>query len=275
MATNYVAYYRVSTKGQNDSGLGLEAQRQAVKHLTENCKDCILAEFTEVASGGKDNRVELHKAIAHAKKYDAKLLIAKLDRLTRNAAFLFTLRDAKVKFVCCDMPEANELTISLMAVMADHERKLISQRTKAALAAKRERIKKGDYMNARKDADGNPTFMKPDKNGKYRLGNPNGYTDAMRTKGVEAIKHKAATNKNTITVKQRIAEMIKANAMERELATLKGKTVVKKISKAEIARRLNADGFTTTRGKEFNRMNVGYLYAKVVEGMPKNGMKTQ
>ncbi|GAB4019609.1 recombinase family protein [Spirosoma koreense] len=129
----YVAYYRVSTKSQGDSGLGLEAQRTAVANFVIGV---ILAEFTEVESGKKNQRAQLTAAIERAKKEGAVLVIAKLDRLSRNASFIFTLRDSGVNFQCVDMPDANTLTIGIFATLAQHERELISARTKSALAAK-------------------------------------------------------------------------------------------------------------------------------------------
>lgn len=133
----YIAYYRVSTQKQGISGLGLEAQRAAVTGFISGAP--IRAEYTEVESGKKNNRPELEKAIAHAKQDGATLIIAKLDRLSRNAGFIFALRDSGVDFICADMPDANTLTIGIFAVMAQHERELISKRTKDALAAKKAR----------------------------------------------------------------------------------------------------------------------------------------
>jgi DNA invertase Pin-like site-specific DNA recombinase len=135
MMTQYVAYYRVSTKMQGQSGLGLQAQKAMVTQFVKN--DPILEEFTEVESGKKDNRTQLLLAIAWAKQKGARLIIAKLDRLSRNASFIFMLRDSGVDFVCADMPDANTLTVGIFAVLAQHERELISARTKAALAAKK------------------------------------------------------------------------------------------------------------------------------------------
>jgi DNA invertase Pin-like site-specific DNA recombinase len=132
----YIAYYRVSTAKQGSSGLGLEAQRQAVHHFVRG--GAIRAEYTEVESGKSHTRVALDKAIAHAKETGARLVIAKLDRLSRNVAFIFALRDSGVDFVCADMPDANTLTIGIFAAMAQHERELISERTKAALQAKKQ-----------------------------------------------------------------------------------------------------------------------------------------
>jgi len=135
----YVAYYRVSTRKQEASHLGLDVQRLAVLRYIKNNGNELIAEYTETESGKRDNRPELMKAIAAAKDNDAVLVIAKLDRLSRNLTFISTLMDSRVKFVCADMPEANEMTIGLMAVLAQWERKTISERTKAALAAKRKR----------------------------------------------------------------------------------------------------------------------------------------
>ena len=137
----YVAYYRVSTQRQGESGLGLDSQRETVRAFLHGNAQNLLAEFTEVESGKKDTRKELAKAIAKAKELGARLIIAKLDRLSRNASFIFQLRDSEVDFVCCDMPEANTLTIGIMAVMAQHEREVISTRTKEALKAKKAKIK--------------------------------------------------------------------------------------------------------------------------------------
>lgn len=129
----YITYYRVSTQKQGLSGLGLEAQKSAVHKFLNNSTECIITQFTDIESGKNNNRPELQKAIDEAKKHKAHLLIAKLDRLSRNASFIFMLRDARVDFTCCDMPQANSITIGIMAVLAQDERERISQRTKAAL----------------------------------------------------------------------------------------------------------------------------------------------
>lgn len=132
----YVAYFRVSTQRQGASGLGLSAQRTSISSYIYNRGE-IIAEFTDIESGKRNNRPELLKAIAHCKEKKGVLLIAKLDRLTRNIAFIFTLRDSGVEFVCADMPEANTLTIGVMATMAQHEREVIGERTRKALAEKK------------------------------------------------------------------------------------------------------------------------------------------
>lgn len=134
----FISYYRVSTKRQGESGLGLEAQQATVKGFLKP-GDSLIAEFVEVESGKRNDRPKLMEAIDLAKRESATLLIAKLDRLSRNAAFIFALRDSAVEFKACDLPDANTLTIGIFATLAQHERELISQRTKAALAAKKAR----------------------------------------------------------------------------------------------------------------------------------------
>ena len=135
----FVAYYRVSTAKQGASGLGLEAQREAVRRYLNGGDWRIVAEFTEVESGKRNSRPELTKALAAARLHRAPLVVAKLDRLSRNAAFLLTLRDAGVKFVAADMPDANDMTVGILAVVAQAEREAISRRTKEALAAAKAR----------------------------------------------------------------------------------------------------------------------------------------
>jgi len=135
----FVAYYRVSTQKQGHSGLGLEAQREAVARHVASVGGAIVAEFQEVESGKRADRPELGKAISAARVKRAVLVIAKLDRLTRNVAFLANLMDAGVEFVACDNPHATKFTIHILAAVAEHEREMISQRTRAALAAAKAR----------------------------------------------------------------------------------------------------------------------------------------
>jgi DNA invertase Pin-like site-specific DNA recombinase len=138
----FVSYLRVSTDRQGQSGLGLEAQKKAVEEFLNGGNWRLIGEFVEIETGKKDDRPELRKALHRAKVTGATLVIAKLDRLSRNLAFIATLQDSGAKFVAADMPEANETMIQFMAVIAQHERKAISARTKAALAAAKARGQK-------------------------------------------------------------------------------------------------------------------------------------
>ena len=145
-----INYYRVSTAKQGRSGLGEAAQRAAIEDYCASRACEPLGEYREIESGKRDDRPELIKALHHAKVTGATLVIAKLDRLSRNMAFLATLQDAGTKFAAADMPEANELTIHIMAAMAQAERKAISKRTKEALAAAKARGQKlGNPMGAK------------------------------------------------------------------------------------------------------------------------------
>lgn len=137
----FVTYYRVSTQRQGASGLGLDAQRETVRQFLNGGYWTVLGEFVEVESGRKSDmeRPKLREALALAKAKGAKLLVAKLDRLSRSVAFVSALMESKVKFVACDMPEANDLTIHILAAVAEHEAKRISERTKDALAAAKAR----------------------------------------------------------------------------------------------------------------------------------------
>lgn len=159
----YIAYYRVSTQKQGRSGLGLDDQRQMVQRFLRD--DELVLEFTEIESGRKKERPQLQAAIQSAKQHNARLLIAKLDRLSRNASFVMVLRDSEVDFVACDLPDANTLTIGIMASFAQHEAEQISKRTRAALAQKKARG--------------------------FRLGKPENLTDDHRTQGVIVIKENA------------------------------------------------------------------------------------
>jgi DNA invertase Pin-like site-specific DNA recombinase len=135
----FIAYFRVSTDKQGKSGLGLEAQREAVLAFLNGGKWTLVAEFVEVESGKRDDRPELSAALAACKKHKAKLVIAKLDRLSRNLAFIATLMDSGVEFVAVDNPHANKLTVHILAAVAQHEREMIAQRTRDALAAAKAR----------------------------------------------------------------------------------------------------------------------------------------
>ena len=165
----YIAYYRVSTQKQGISGLGLDAQRTDVNRFISRGGE-LVAEYQDIESGKKNNRPSLINAINEAKKQGATLLIAKLDRLSRNASFILTLRDSRVDFVCCDMPDANSLTIGIMAILAQDERERTSLRTKAALAELKRKGKK--------------------------LGTPENLTEQARTNSLQVRQQNAMENEN-------------------------------------------------------------------------------
>lgn len=179
MAMKYVAYYRVSTKRQP---LGLEAQRERIMSFIgqEQCAS-LISEYEEKESGKEDYRPQLQKALEHCKREDAVLLVAKLDRLSRRVSFIFALKECAVRFRALDLPETCDvLTLAIYSGLAEQERNLISQRTKAALASLK--------------ANG------------VKLGKDN-LTNEGRAKGVAALKEKAANNPNNIAAKSRAKEL--------------------------------------------------------------------
>jgi DNA invertase Pin-like site-specific DNA recombinase len=138
-ARRFVAYYRVSTDRQGRSGLGLEAQQRAVRDYLNGGAWDLVDELVEVESGKQADRPELARALDVCRKHKAKLVIAKLDRLSRNLAFIATMMESGVEFVAVDNPHASKLTLHILAAVAEHEREAISERTKAALAAAKAR----------------------------------------------------------------------------------------------------------------------------------------
>src|SRR5262245_61248913 len=134
-----IAYYRVSTKRQGESGLGLEAQQAAVAAYARQTGNGIKASYREIESGKRDDRPVLARAMSHAKRTKGRLVVAKLDRLARNVAFTSALMQSGIDFVACDNPNANKLTIHILAAVAEDERERISERTKQALAAAKAR----------------------------------------------------------------------------------------------------------------------------------------
>ncbi len=150
----FVAYYRVSTERQGRSGLGLEAQQEAVRSYLNGGAWRLVAEVTEVESGKKNDRPKLAEAMRLCRLHGATLIIAKLDRLARNVAFISALMESGVEFVAVDFPQANRLTIHILAAVAEHEREAIEARTKAALAVAKARGRKlggdrGNFATAR------------------------------------------------------------------------------------------------------------------------------
>src|SRR5260370_32291426 len=139
MSAKFISYYRVSTARQGRSGLGLEAQQHDAKQLIESSNGREIKSYTDVETGKIADRPQLREALVHARRSGATLVIAKLDRLSRNVAFLSALMDSGVPFICCDNPHAPRLTLHILAAIAEHEAKMISQRTKDALAAAKRR----------------------------------------------------------------------------------------------------------------------------------------
>lgn len=181
-----VAYFRVSTKKQGKSGLGLDAQKEIVRKKTEEIGGCIVAEHTDIESGKKNNRVELLKAIDAAKKENATLMIAKLDRLSRDVEFIFRLKNSGVDFFCCDIPEVNTLSLGVFASFAQYERERIVSRIKDALKAKKDRgFKLGNPKNLTKKARENSLESRR-KSNKRIIDNIKNvvYVQSLRSKGL-------------------------------------------------------------------------------------------
>jgi DNA invertase Pin-like site-specific DNA recombinase len=221
-----VNYVRVSTKRQGVSGLGLEGQMKAVAEYAASVGGTAVATYREVESGKNASRPELAKAIAHAKRIKGRLLIAKLDRLSRSVHFTSGLQEAKVDFVACDAPHANTLMINIMVSFAQHEAEAISLRTKAALAAAKAR---GTLL------------------GTHREGHYTGTTEQHReaaamARKAAAVAHHEASAPLYAEVRP-IIETMKADGH----------------SLREIAAKLNEQGFTTLRGSEWNPVQVSRL----------------
>ncbi len=211
-----MAYYRVSTERQGESGLGLEAQRAEVARFVGTGQ--LLAEYTEIESGKKHtNRPQLLAAIAACKSKHATLLIAKLDRLARNVHFISGLMESSAEFVACDMPQANRFTIHILAAVAEHEREMISQRTKAAFAAAKAEIALNGFRISR------------------RSGKP--YSKHGNLRWRECIA-KARAAKNPISPAQQLIEMMRTQRAEG--ATFRA-----------IAGRMNQLGLRTPQSKDW------------------------
>lgn len=221
---NYVIYYRVSTQKQGRSGLGLEAQQFAVdNYLKSKNHEEYSPSFTEIESGKNNNRNELRKAINLCKETNSVLLIAKLDRLSRDVAFIFTLKaelqNAGVDFIALDLPEANTLTLGIMASMAQHEREVISQRIKSALAMAKKRG--------------------------VKLGNPGNLTKEARLRSYETIKRNAREDVGIRHCFHFIKPLVEMG-----------------YSYPRIAEKLNMEGYTTRKGKQFHAWQVWNIYKR-------------
>lgn len=228
-----VAYYRVSTKQQGRSGLGLDAQRKAVSDLARQHGATIIAEFTEVESGKRSDRVEIARAVARARAQRGTLVIANITRLARNVAFTACLRESGVAFVCCDNPHADDFTINILASVAEKEARDISARTKAALAAAKRRGTKLGCHNA-----------------KHRRNVPADWREKGSEKGLPKARRKAAAN----------AKKLRDDCYSHLLDDMRAWRKAGE-SFAAIAERLNNAGEVTVRGTAFAPMTVKRMLA--------------
>jgi DNA invertase Pin-like site-specific DNA recombinase len=225
MAKKLVAYYRVSTKKQERSGLGLDAQRHDVEQLARREGRNVIADYTEAESAWKDslqNRPELQKAISHAKAANATLVIAKLDRLSRSVYVTQLLKRTGVNFTCCDMPNANSLTIDVIAAVNEDESRRISVRTRSAMAAAKRQGR----------SFGTPANLCPDA---AQIGRQLG-AKAAHERALEAYEHIAPV----------IAELNAA-----------GK------SNGCIAADLNARGYVTRRDRSWTKVQVARVLSRI------------
>ncbi len=225
-----IAYYRVSTKKQEESQLGLKAQKETVHKFAEDKGATIIAEYTETESGGENNRPELMKALGHVRMVKGTLVISKLDRLSRNASFTLQLLESKVDFICCDNPHANRFTIHILAAVAENESRAISQRTKAALA----QAKKGGKLLG---------SARPDhwKGREHKRGWKKGTKSA-------AVARTAKAKKNYELILPQMQEWRDKD----------------NLTYAEIADRLNEGNYPTSTGAKFNTTTVW----RILNGYP-------
>lgn len=215
--TIYVAYLRQSTKKQESSGLGVEAQREIIQNFL---RDKIpVSEYIETESGRKSDRPKLIEALAECRKKGATLIVAKLDRLSRNVAFTSKLLESDVEIVFCDFPEANKLVLHIISSIAEYEAGLISQRTKQSLEAKKARG--------------------------CRLGKP----ENLLGKLDQAVENSNRTNRRKAL----------DNPNNKRAAAYLRTLVKEEISLSEMARRLNEEGFVTARGSMFKASQVSIL----------------
>ena len=216
----YVAYLRVSTQRQGSSGLGLQAQQEIIrKYLNGNSP---IAEFIEVESGRKSDRPKLHEALELCKKKRATLIVAKMDRLSRNVSFTSQLLDSGIEIVFCDFPKANRLVLTIISAISEYEAGLIRQRTKAALQVKKEQgCQLGKPENLMRNLD-------------------RAIANSRKTN-----REKALNNANN----------------KRAVAILRG-LVTKTSNLSEMARVLNAEGFQASKGGRFSAKQVSILLSR-------------
>lgn len=240
MSDKFISYLRVSTDKQGRSGLGMDAQREAIKRYLSGSNGVVLDEYVEVESGKKKDRPRLTEALKHCKLTGAVLVIAKLDRLSRNAHFLLTLQEEGVKFVAADMPEANNLTVGIMAMVAQQEREAISKRTKEALQQKKAQL---DHEREELIAQGRLEEAEA-----LRLGNPKG-AEHLRGRGnieaVVAVRNQA----------DKFAESLRD--------TLDGLMQAGTTSARGIASALNQRGILTARNKQWHQSTVSNLLKRL------------
>jgi DNA invertase Pin-like site-specific DNA recombinase len=234
MQGKIVSYRRVSTERQGQSGLGLDAQKVAVQQYADAHGDRVVADYTEVETGKRDslaNRPELRRAIAHAKRSKATLVVAKLDRLARSVAVTSILHQTGVEFVCCDNPNVNRMTVQILAAVAENETRAISDRTKEALAAYKAR---GGALGASRHECRN-------------------LTPAARTRGSVAAS-RARRDKAREAYADLVAPLRRLRADGLSFMTL--------------AARLNEEGQTTRRGRPWNAAQVRRVlkYATMSQG---------
>ena len=215
--TVYVAYLRVSTQRQGTSGLGLQAQQEIIQNYLNG--DSPIAEFVEVESGRKSDRPKLHEALELCKKKKATLIVAKMDRLSRNVAFTSQLLDSGIEIVFCDFPKANRLVLTIISAISEYEAGLIRQRTKAALQVKKEQG--------------------------CQLGKPE---NLMRNLD-KAIANSRNTNQ----------EKARNNPNNKRAVAILRSLVNKTTNYSEMARVLNDEGFLTSRGGRFSAKQVSIL----------------
>ena len=214
---SYVSYLRVSTQRQGTSGLGLQAQQEIIQKYLNGCSP--VAEYIEVESGRKTNRPKLHEALELCKKMKATLIVAKMDRLSRNVAFTSQLLDSGIEIVFCDFPKANRLVLTIIAAISEYEAGLIRKRTKEALQIKKDQG--------------------------FKLGKPENLTNNLE---------KAITNS-----KKANAEKANNNPNNRRAVALIKNLINNTSNLSEMARQLNSEGFLTSRGGNFSAKQVSIL----------------